>query len=419
MKDILLLMTTLVLVVGCLQPICNEPYILVGNDCCLDVNDNNICDSDEITTTEITTTTEATTVGPSYGTTTTLAGATTTVGEITTTTTTVRVTTTLVGCSAETNYQACIGRDSGDIIGPEDERISYDDMRLMKGKGKCTSIFLEPGEEILFRLSGAANYASIYLRGEQLGMVYSEYNHANYECSISRECEMNCNRVMSSGVHKPCARERSYHVCLKNSEEGDIFDSRNDEIISGNDLRLVKNLDGKCAVVNMTPIHTVTFRMSDPENYGKIYLNGEELGKVYCDYTNANHQCSITETCSMECELAESWGDYYGCSRNRTYTLCLKNVEDGDIVSEALAHPRTWEYMEEIYSGFRCTTLNLTPEHTVTFRMDGADGEGIIYVKDPNGETFVGSAKNKYTTANYQCDIKDECTASCQVVATF
>ncbi len=26
---------------------CNEPYIRVGSDCCLDKNENNICDSDE------------------------------------------------------------------------------------------------------------------------------------------------------------------------------------------------------------------------------------------------------------------------------------------------------------------------------------------------------------------------------------
>lgn len=28
--------------------VCNKPYILVGNDCCLDKNDNNICDKDEV-----------------------------------------------------------------------------------------------------------------------------------------------------------------------------------------------------------------------------------------------------------------------------------------------------------------------------------------------------------------------------------
>jgi hypothetical protein len=37
---------------GCIMgesgPVCNEPYILVGTDCCLDENSNGICDSDEI-----------------------------------------------------------------------------------------------------------------------------------------------------------------------------------------------------------------------------------------------------------------------------------------------------------------------------------------------------------------------------------
>jgi len=34
---------------GCVQnpPTCNKPYILVGTECCLDQNDNSICDKDE------------------------------------------------------------------------------------------------------------------------------------------------------------------------------------------------------------------------------------------------------------------------------------------------------------------------------------------------------------------------------------
>lgn len=32
---------------GCGETVCNKPYILVGNDCCLDQNDNFICDNDE------------------------------------------------------------------------------------------------------------------------------------------------------------------------------------------------------------------------------------------------------------------------------------------------------------------------------------------------------------------------------------
>ena len=39
----------LLLVIGCTQEIeCNKPYILVGAECCLDANDNNICDNDEV-----------------------------------------------------------------------------------------------------------------------------------------------------------------------------------------------------------------------------------------------------------------------------------------------------------------------------------------------------------------------------------
>tara|TARA_Y100000031_G_C8222225_1_gene386531 strand:+ start:241 stop:1896 length:1656 start_codon:yes stop_codon:yes gene_type:complete len=33
------------------EPVCNKPYILVGNDCCLDKDDNSICDTDEKTET--------------------------------------------------------------------------------------------------------------------------------------------------------------------------------------------------------------------------------------------------------------------------------------------------------------------------------------------------------------------------------
>jgi len=43
------LIILIVFLVGCAtqQTVCNKPYILVGNDCCLDKNDNSICDSDE------------------------------------------------------------------------------------------------------------------------------------------------------------------------------------------------------------------------------------------------------------------------------------------------------------------------------------------------------------------------------------
>lgn len=42
---------SLFFLIGCGQTqevICNKPYILVGNDCCLDQNENKICDNDEI-----------------------------------------------------------------------------------------------------------------------------------------------------------------------------------------------------------------------------------------------------------------------------------------------------------------------------------------------------------------------------------
>ncbi len=36
-----------ILLAGCAKVECNEPYIKVGNECCLDQNDNSICDNDE------------------------------------------------------------------------------------------------------------------------------------------------------------------------------------------------------------------------------------------------------------------------------------------------------------------------------------------------------------------------------------
>lgn len=52
MKRVVLLFAVmaslLLLFSGCSKgPVCNEPYILVGNDCCLDRNGNDICDKDE------------------------------------------------------------------------------------------------------------------------------------------------------------------------------------------------------------------------------------------------------------------------------------------------------------------------------------------------------------------------------------
>ena len=48
---IVVLLALVVLLVACAtqpaQPVCNKPYILVGNNCCLDKDDNSICDKDE------------------------------------------------------------------------------------------------------------------------------------------------------------------------------------------------------------------------------------------------------------------------------------------------------------------------------------------------------------------------------------
>jgi len=44
----ILLLVLILFLVGCnVQPVCNDPYILVGVECCLDENGNNICDIDE------------------------------------------------------------------------------------------------------------------------------------------------------------------------------------------------------------------------------------------------------------------------------------------------------------------------------------------------------------------------------------
>ncbi|MFC2162287.1 hypothetical protein ACFLRF_01270 [Candidatus Altiarchaeota archaeon] len=50
------------MICGCISderlPVCEKPYILVGYDCCLDINDDRVCDSDKpVTTTAVPTTT--------------------------------------------------------------------------------------------------------------------------------------------------------------------------------------------------------------------------------------------------------------------------------------------------------------------------------------------------------------------------
>lgn len=40
---------SVILILGCSNVICNKPYILVGESCCLDQNSNAVCDKDEST----------------------------------------------------------------------------------------------------------------------------------------------------------------------------------------------------------------------------------------------------------------------------------------------------------------------------------------------------------------------------------
>ena len=65
----------ILLLIGCTSgPVCNKPYIIVGKECCLDRNDDKICDKDEVpnttstttTTTSTTTTSSTTTVAKGY-----------------------------------------------------------------------------------------------------------------------------------------------------------------------------------------------------------------------------------------------------------------------------------------------------------------------------------------------------------------
>ncbi|HLC61223.1 MAG TPA: hypothetical protein VJJ52_07390 [Candidatus Nanoarchaeia archaeon] len=44
----LVILSGIILVSCTSKPVCNKPYILVGNECCLDKDSNNICDKDEI-----------------------------------------------------------------------------------------------------------------------------------------------------------------------------------------------------------------------------------------------------------------------------------------------------------------------------------------------------------------------------------
>jgi hypothetical protein len=44
-----LVILPIISLIGCTSgPVCNKPYIWVGNDCCLDRDDNKICDKDDV-----------------------------------------------------------------------------------------------------------------------------------------------------------------------------------------------------------------------------------------------------------------------------------------------------------------------------------------------------------------------------------
>lgn len=47
MRKTVLLVLLVIFLFGCEQVICSEPYIRVGTDCCLDEDNNKICDKDE------------------------------------------------------------------------------------------------------------------------------------------------------------------------------------------------------------------------------------------------------------------------------------------------------------------------------------------------------------------------------------
>ncbi len=88
-KKILLcvLVLSVALLAGCTGEsiVCKTPYIRVGSSCCLDRNDNGLCDTDETTTTSSTTTTMSTSTTTTMPTTT---SSTTTTSTTTTSSTT-------------------------------------------------------------------------------------------------------------------------------------------------------------------------------------------------------------------------------------------------------------------------------------------------------------------------------------------
>ncbi len=68
MKYVLAFLVVALLIFGCPSqgPVCNEPYILVGDDCCLDNDGNNVCDKDQQTAQQTEKQTTSPTCNPPY-----------------------------------------------------------------------------------------------------------------------------------------------------------------------------------------------------------------------------------------------------------------------------------------------------------------------------------------------------------------
>lgn len=202
---------------GCVDQkvVCNKPYIRVGSDCCLDSNDNSICDSDEISPTTTTTTITSTTI---IITTTTIIKKTTTTIKLvpTTTTTTIspecyvnsdcgvngtkiimnyicyqgdihRVYLTYRCKNPGTSSAKCIGKEKTEVV-----RSCDDDERCIKGEPYCRSLQKEGEYELITRPNptpGADQY---------FGWGYTKLNVNTTSYTHYREYEFKLNHLIKS-----------------------------------------------------------------------------------------------------------------------------------------------------------------------------------------------------------------------------
>lgn len=183
---VLCVFLVLVPLFGCTQTqlTCNKPYIRAGAECCLDQNDNNVCDKDEpVTTTgiELRNITIAS-KGPCYN---------------------------------KAQYYVCIA-NGGDIVFTDVESESSAAVeRVIKeeeltssaygAKCKLLQIDSDRGEPlydvITFRLNrkiqNERNYGYIYSQeGTRVGTIESEYPNANYGCTIKKDCSLSCRLIV-------------------------------------------------------------------------------------------------------------------------------------------------------------------------------------------------------------------------------